>query len=268
MKHPRSLRSGERNGTERRFRVGVRHRYLGDRMWSCFVSGFQCKTSSCRGAERALRDTSRVRTESLVNNCLSMKKSQSKHQTCGSVRSSLSTLARLVTVGSEAVETKSSALFGRGSDREVISEAASFRRSESQAWVRGSTQVNCCGCRYSRRSQRCCQASAKRQCGQMRQRGSGAHGYERPSAWKAGTSSSALLTRNRINPIFRPRRAGASARNADGIAGMGCWKKRKPPCNRVDRSHSSPRKRADFQRVVDDERAGRTYAGGKANERG
>jgi hypothetical protein len=29
MKLPRSLRSGERNGAERRFRVGVRHHYLG-----------------------------------------------------------------------------------------------------------------------------------------------------------------------------------------------------------------------------------------------
>jgi hypothetical protein len=211
-----------------------------------------------------------VRTESLVSNCLSMKKSQSQseHQTCGSVRSSLSTLARLVMVGSEAVETKSSALFGRGSDCEVASEAASFRRSESQAWMRGSTQVNCCGCRHSRRSQSCCQASAKRQCGQMRQRGSGAHGYERPSAYKAGTSSSALLIRNRINPIFRPWRAGASARNAEGMAGKGYGKKRTLPGNRADRSHASPRKRADFPWVVDDERAGRTCAGGKANERG
>ncbi len=217
---------------------------------------------------RALRDTSRVRTESLVSNCLSMKKSQSEHQTCGSVRSSLSTLARLVTVGSEAVETKSSVLFGRGSRREVASEAASFRRSESQAWVRGSTQVNCCGCRYSREAKDAVRLQPNRQCSQVLQQKYGAHGYRRLSAWEAGTSSSVLFVRNRINPIFRPQRAGSSARNAAGIAGKGYWKKQMLPGNRADRSHALPRKRANFQWVVDDERAGGTCAGGKANEHG
>jgi hypothetical protein len=38
MKLPRSQRSGERNGTEHSFRVGVRHHYLGGRMWSYFVN--------------------------------------------------------------------------------------------------------------------------------------------------------------------------------------------------------------------------------------
>jgi len=196
-----------------------------------------------------------------------MKKRESEHQTCGSVRSSLSTLARPVTVGSEAVDTKNSAA-RRGSDREVISEAASFRRSEGQAWMNGSTQVNCCGCRYSREAKDAVRLQPNRQCSQMLLQKCGAHGYKRLSAWKAGTSSFALLIRNRINPIFRPHRAGASARNADGIAGKGYGKKRTLPCNRADRSDAPPRKWADFSCVVDDEKAGKIYAGGKANERG
>jgi hypothetical protein len=197
-----------------------------------------------------------------------MKKSESEHQTCGSVRSSLSTLARLVTVGSEAVETTNSAHVGRGSHREVISEAASIRRSEGQAWMKGSTQVNCCGCRHSREAKDAVRLQPNRQCSQVLQRKYGVHGYRRLSAWEAGTSSSVLFVRNRISPIFRPQWVSASARNADGIAGQGYWKKQTLPSNRVDRSHSLPRKRADFQWVVDDERAGRTCAGGKANERG
>ena len=183
-----------------------------------------------------------------------MKKRESEHQTCGSVRSSLSTLARLVTVGSEAVETKNSAHVGRGSHREVISDSTSIRWIEGQAWMKGSTQVNCCGCRYSREAKDAVRLQPNRQCSQMLLQKCGAHGYKRLSAWKAGTSSFALLIRNRINPIFRPHRAGASARNADGIAGKGYGKKRTLPCNRADRDcvarqHHLTRKRADFRMV-------------------
>jgi hypothetical protein len=69
------------------------------------------------------------------------------------------------------------------------------------------------------------------------------------------------------NPTFRRQvAAGASARNAMGLAGVGCWKKLRPLCNGTDRSGNItlPRKRADFQRVVRDERAGRTFTGGNS----
>jgi hypothetical protein len=69
-----------------------------------------------------------------------------------------------------------------------------------------------------------------------------------------------------VNPTFRLTvKAGESARNADGMAGRGCWKKRRLFCNGMDRSwNRTPLcKQADFQRVVRDEIAGRTFTGGK-----
>jgi hypothetical protein len=73
--------------------------------------------------------------------------------------------------------------------------------------------------------------------------------------------------RNRINPTFRPGfGAGASIRNADGMAGMGCWKKQRPLGNGADRSFNiTPlRKQADFRRAIRDERTDRTFMGGNS----
>ena len=72
---------------------------------------------------------------------------------------------------------------------------------------------------------------------------------------------------NMVNPTSRlscEAEAGVSARNAEGMAGRGNWRKRMPPCNRVDRSRNitPPCKRADFQLVVHDERTDRTHIGG------
>src|ERR1700682_1883664 len=63
-------------------------------------------------------------------------------RTCGSVRSSLSTHAWLVTVASEAVETTTFA-FGRGSDREEASGTASVTAVRGLGWVACPTHVNC-----------------------------------------------------------------------------------------------------------------------------
>jgi hypothetical protein len=55
------------------------------------------------------------------------------NRTCGSIRSSLSVLARLVTVGSEAIETTS---FLRGKEKTVVRRSVRLRasmRSEGQA---------------------------------------------------------------------------------------------------------------------------------------
>jgi hypothetical protein len=48
------------------------------------------------------------------------------------------------------------------------------------------------------------------------------------------------------------------------VAGRGCWKKRMPFCNGTDRDCNivPPCKRADFRRVVRDERTRRTFTGG------
>jgi len=93
----------------------------------------------------------------------------------------------------------------------------------------------------------------------------GTHGHSRLPVWTAGANSFVSLELNIINPTFRLRvKAGASARNADGMAGMGCWRKRRPFCNGADRDCNivPPCKRADFQRVVRDEKTRRTCAGG------
>jgi hypothetical protein len=70
---------------------------------------------------------------------------------------------------------------------------------------------------------------------------------------EAGAKSSASLGSNMGNLTSRL-----------GMAGRGCRRKRMPPGNRADRSDASPRKRADFRRVIDNERTGKTIKGGNS----
>jgi hypothetical protein len=84
---------------------------------------------------------------------------------------------------------------------------------------------------------------------------------------KAGANSFMSLESNVVNPTFRSGGsigAGASARNAVGMVGRGDWRKRRPFCNGTDRSCNMtlPRKRADFQMVVHDEKTSKTFTGG------
>jgi hypothetical protein len=185
-------------------------------------------------------------------------------RTCGSVRSSLSAPARLATVGSEAAVTTS---LHRSDEESAVRQSPRLRasaRSERPGWMTGPTQVNCQRHRKIRRAKDadrlqpkgaqpvvppCCRNARTKQ----------AAGVE------AGANSFVSWSPNIVNPTFRLRvKAGVSARAADGMAGRGCWKKRTPFCNGADRSWNitPPRKRADFQRVVRDERAGRTFPGG------
>jgi hypothetical protein len=99
------------------------------------------------------------------------------------------------------------------------------------------------------------------------QRTHGAHGPIQLPVLQAGVNSFVSLQSNIVNPALRlPVEAGASARNADGVTGRGYWRKPMPLCNGADRSCNitPPCKRADFQLVVRDERAGRTFAGGNS----
>ena len=68
----------------------------------------------------------------LCNQSLYMKTAMSNKRAYGSVRSSLSILASLVTVESEAIETKELRSYERRENREAFFEIASTGRSESQ----------------------------------------------------------------------------------------------------------------------------------------
>jgi len=83
----------------------------------------------------------------LVRNEVVMMIVPNEHQfvrrTCGSVRSSLSAPARLVTVGSEAAETKSPRRPRRGNLREEASSTTSVKLVGETGWMKRPTKVNC-----------------------------------------------------------------------------------------------------------------------------
>ncbi len=86
----------------------------------------------------------------------------------------------------------------------------------------------------------------------------------RAAGVEAGTNFFMLLERNTVSPTTRLTEASRVARHAEELTGKGCWRKRMPSGNRVDRDCNIilPRKRADFQQVVHYERTRRTFAGG------
>jgi hypothetical protein len=192
-------------------------------------------------------------------------RSENISRTCGSVRSSLSAPARLATVGSGAAETTSPHRQDEATAVRWSPRLRASMRSERQGWMKCPTQVNC---QRHRKIQRAKDADRLKPNGNAASvlppckrstRTKTAAGVE------AGANSFMSSQLNIINPTGRLRvEAGASARNADGMAGRGCWKKRTPFDNGTDRSCNitPPCKRADFQRVVRDETAGRTGAGG------
>lgn len=186
-------------------------------------------------------------------------------RTCGSVRSSLSVPARLATVGSEAAETTSLRYQGEETAVKRFPRLRASMRSERQGWMKCPTQVNCQRHRKIQRAKDADRLKPKGNAARCSNRVSGAHGQKQAAGVEAGAKPFVSLQPNIVNPTSRLRvKAGASARNADGMAGRGCWRKRRPFCNGTDRSCNitPPCKRADFQRVVRDETAGRTFAGG------
>lgn len=83
---------------------------------------------------------------------------------------------------------------------------------------------------------------------------------------EAETKSLVLRMWNMVNLTSRLWEAGALVRAAVGTAGRGNWNKQRPPCNGADRDGDIilPRKRADFQWVIGDERTGRAFTGGNS----
>jgi hypothetical protein len=184
-------------------------------------------------------------------------------QTCGSVRSSLSAPARLVTVGSEAAETKELRLRARKQPR------GSFRNCQHQGGLRAGLGDMSNGSELPTGTVKIKRA---KDADRLKPNGNAVgcplfcmgHADKQTAGVKAGTNSLMLLERNTVNLTFRPIGAGAVARPAVGMAGRGSWNKRRPSGNRADRScNITPlRKQADFQSVVRHETAGRTFVGG------
>jgi hypothetical protein len=186
-------------------------------------------------------------------------------RTCGSVRSSLSAPARLATVGSEAAGTT---FLHRSDEESAVRRSPRLRastRSERPGWMKCPTQVNCQRHRKIRRAKDADRLKPNGNAASVLQPCKRSTRTKPAAGVEAGANSSMSSPPNIVNPTFRlPVEAGASARTADGMAGRGCWRKQRPFCNGTDRScnMTPPCKRADFQRVVPDETAGRTFAGG------
>ena len=185
-------------------------------------------------------------------------------RTCGSVRSSLSAPARLVTVESEAAETTSLCRQDKGCLLEEMPTTASVNVVGETGWMKGPRQVNCCRHRDTEEpktlrgsDQKGTQPGAPIQI-------VGHTDTRRLPVYRTGANSFVSSQSNTVNPALRLNEAGAPARDTVAMAGKGSWRKQRPPCNGADRSGNitPPRKRADFQQVVRYERTGRTYIGG------
>ena len=188
-------------------------------------------------------------------------------RTCGSVRTSLSAPARLVTVESEAAETTYLRSSERRGGREAFPSAASVKGGRR---VRLNEKSNTCELLWApleSKSHKTLAGSGQKATQSAASPGIWGTRTIRLPACKAGASSFVSSQRNRINPAFRPLcEAGVTARCADEVAGRGGWKKRRPLGNRADRScNITPlRKQADFQLVVRGERTRGTFTGGNS----
>jgi hypothetical protein len=185
-------------------------------------------------------------------------------RTCGSVRSSLSAPARLATVGSEAAETTSLHQDEETAVRWFPRLRASMR-SERQGWMKRPTQVNCQRHRKIQRAKDADRLKPNGNAARVLQPCKRSTRTKQAAGVEAGADSFMSSQSNIANPTSRLLlKAGASARNTYGMAGRRCWRKPRPFCNGTDRSCNitPPCKRADFQRVVRDETAGRTFTRG------
>jgi hypothetical protein len=138
---------------------------------------------------------------------------------------------------------------------------------ERQGWMKCPTYVNCRRHRKLRRAKDADRLQPKGNAASVLPSVIRGTRTIKAAGVEAGANSFVSPQSNIVNPTFRlHRKAGISARRTDGMTGKGCWKKRMPFCNGTDRScnRTPPCKRADFQRVVDDEKAGRTCTGGNS----
>ena len=188
-------------------------------------------------------------------------------RTCGSVRSSLSAPARLVTVGSEAAETTS--LHRRDEERSArrFPRLQASVRSEGRldampniselltGIVTSEEPKTLIGSGQNRHAVGCSNLSLE-------------HTDIETAGVEAGAKAFVSLKSNIVNPTSRllVLRQARPQGTLTGVAGRGDWRKQTPLCNGADRDGNiiPPCKRADFQLVVRDERTGRTFTGGNS----
>jgi hypothetical protein len=184
-------------------------------------------------------------------------------RTCGSTRSSLSALAPLATVGSEAAETMYLCLRAKRPPRVSLLDCQRQRglRARLDDRPKQSELLQAPLIENEPKALTGSHQKVKQSDAPSVYLG---HVDQQTAGVMAGAKSFGSSEQNTVNQSSRLNEAGSTVRSADGVAGRGCWKKQIPPRNQVDRScnMTPPRKRADFQRVVHDERAGRTFAGG------
>ena len=177
-------------------------------------------------------------------------------RTCGSVRSSLSAPARLVTVGSEAAETTTLHRRDEETSARRFPRLQASVRSEGRLDAMPNTSELLTGIVSSEEPKTLIGSGQNRHavgCSNL----SLEHTDIETAGVEAGAKAFVSLKSNIVNPTSRlGSEAGASARNADEMAGRGDWRKRKPLCNGADRNGTiiPPCKRADFQLVVGDEK--------------
>jgi len=184
-------------------------------------------------------------------------------RTCGSARSSLSAPAQLVTAVSEAAETMYLCLRAKRQPRGSLldCERQCGLRARLDDMPKQSELLQAPLIENEPKALTGSNQKVRQSAAPLSILG---HADIQTAGVKAGAKSFASSEQNTVNQSFRLNEAGSTVRSAEGVTGRGCWRKPKPPGNQADRgcNITPPRKRADFQRVVHDERAGRTFAGG------
>ena len=181
-------------------------------------------------------------------------------RTCGSVRSRLTATARLVTAWSDSCRDN---VFNPGGfewDREAALLVASVRPPEHRRDGMFNRKVTANHASLSRTSPRTITGLSQKAMqpdGPLKFR---ATRTSKAAGVMAGANPSVSSSRNMVNPMPSSQRGQRTVRGANGAVDMGCWNKPRLPRNGADKHldwPSAPRKRADFQRVITDERVGR-----------
>ena len=163
-------------------------------------------------------------------------KMRRNNRTCGSVRSSLTTLAGLATARSEAVVTMELRPSGRQARREVWACGSSMSGNPAtRLMVTSPTQVNCEQASLTPQSLETSTGSNQKRYAVGCPNDTVGHTDKKTAGVVQGLNHHTLRNIDELNPPPRRDAAGVSVRAAVGVSGKGGWKKRTPSCNGRDR---------------------------------